>query len=59
MLSTNIFLSGNNFAKVALPFKYMNIGMVAKITFLPYKMSTMWIRSRTLGCKGEHLFFLV
>jgi len=26
LLSTNILLSGNNFAKVALLFKFMNIG---------------------------------
>ncbi|KAK7880323.1 hypothetical protein WMY93_033039 [Mugilogobius chulae] len=33
MLSTNILLSGNNYSKVALLFKYMNMGMVAKSTF--------------------------
>lgn len=33
MLSSNIFLSGNNFAKVALLFRYMNMGMVSRNTF--------------------------
>ncbi|XP_044213397.1 uncharacterized protein LOC122986283 [Thunnus albacares] len=33
LLSTNILLSGNNYAKVALLFKYMNMGMVNKNTF--------------------------
>lgn len=33
MLATNILLSGNNYGKVALLFKFMNIGMVGKNTF--------------------------
>ncbi len=33
LLSTNILLSGNNYAKVALLFKFMNMGMVNKNTF--------------------------
>ncbi|XP_054591657.2 uncharacterized protein [Nothobranchius furzeri] len=33
MLSSNILLSGNNFAKIALMFKYMNMGMVTRNTF--------------------------
>lgn len=33
MLSTNILLSGNNFAKVALLFHFMNMGMVAPTAF--------------------------
>ncbi|CAL9705808.1 unnamed protein product [Knipowitschia caucasica] len=33
MLATNILLSGNNYSKIALLFKYMNMGMVAKSTF--------------------------
>uniref|UniRef100_A0A8C6TDK7 Uncharacterized protein n=1 Tax=Neogobius melanostomus TaxID=47308 RepID=A0A8C6TDK7_9GOBI len=33
MLSTNILLSGNNFSKIALLFKFMNICMVASTTF--------------------------
>ncbi|KAK7883964.1 hypothetical protein WMY93_027087 [Mugilogobius chulae] len=33
MLSTNILLSGNNYSKVALMFKYMNMGMVTKSTY--------------------------
>jgi len=33
MLSTNILLSGNNFSKVALLFRFMNMGMVAPSTF--------------------------
>jgi len=33
LLSTNILLSGNNFAKVALLFKFMNMGMVNRNTF--------------------------
>ncbi|XP_038147254.1 uncharacterized protein LOC119787453 [Cyprinodon tularosa] len=33
LLSTNILLSGNNYAKVALWFKFMNMGMVNKNTF--------------------------
>lgn len=32
-LSTNILLSGNNYAKVALLFKFMNMGMVNRNTF--------------------------
>ena len=33
MLATNILLSGNNFAKVALLFKFMNLGMVSWVQF--------------------------
>lgn len=33
MLAVNILLSGNNYAKVSLLFKYMNMGMVALGTF--------------------------
>ncbi|KAM4537014.1 uncharacterized protein PAE49_021421 [Odontesthes bonariensis] len=33
MLSTNILLSGNNYRKVALLFKFMNMGMVAESNF--------------------------
>lgn len=33
MLSANILLSGNNFGKIALLFKFMNIRMVACPTF--------------------------
>lgn len=33
LLSTNILLSGNNYTKVALLFKCMNMGMVNKQTF--------------------------
>ncbi|XP_037635921.1 uncharacterized protein LOC119494253 [Sebastes umbrosus] len=33
MLSTNILLSGNNFTKVALLFRFMNMGMVVPATF--------------------------
>ena len=33
MLATNILLSGNNFAKVALLFKFMNLGMVSRTQF--------------------------
>lgn len=40
LLSTNIFLSGNTYAKVALLFKYMNMGMVSKNTF--YSIQDMY-----------------
>ncbi|KAK7158576.1 hypothetical protein R3I94_005031 [Phoxinus phoxinus] len=33
MLATNILLSGNNYAKIALLFKFMNMGMVDRSTF--------------------------
>lgn len=33
MLATNILLSGNNYGKVALLFKFMNMGMVGKDAF--------------------------
>ncbi|XP_037623771.1 uncharacterized protein LOC119487169 [Sebastes umbrosus] len=33
MLAVNILLSGNNYAKVALLFKFMNMGMVGRSTF--------------------------
>ncbi|XP_065133775.1 uncharacterized protein [Paramisgurnus dabryanus] len=33
MLSTNILLSGNNYAKISLLFKFMNMGMVERSTF--------------------------
>lgn len=33
LLSTNILLSGSNYAKVALMFKFMNMGMVNPNTF--------------------------
>lgn len=33
MLSANILLSGNNYRKVALLFKFMSMGMVAESTY--------------------------
>ena len=33
MLAVNILLSGSNYAKVDLLFKYMNLGIVAHSTF--------------------------
>ena len=33
MLCTNILLSGNNYRKVALLFKFMSMGMVCESTF--------------------------
>ena len=33
MLSSNILLSGNNYGKVALLFKFMNLGIVHRTTF--------------------------
>ena len=33
LLSTNILLSGNNYGKVSLLFKFMNMGMVNPNTF--------------------------
>jgi len=33
MLSTNILLSGNNYAKIALLFRFMNMGIVDPNTF--------------------------
>lgn len=33
MLSSNILLSGNNYRKIALLFKFMRMGMVAESTF--------------------------
>ncbi|XP_028296913.1 uncharacterized protein LOC114458700 [Gouania willdenowi] len=33
MLSTNILLSGNNYAKISLLFKFMKLGMVERSTF--------------------------
>lgn len=33
MLAVNILLSGNNYAKIYLLFKYMNMGMIAFGTF--------------------------
>ena len=33
LLATNIMLSGNNFAKVALLFEFMNLGMVSWVQF--------------------------
>lgn len=33
MLSSNILLSGNNFAKISLLFKFMKMGMVVRSTF--------------------------
>lgn len=33
MLAMNILLSGNNYAKVALLFRFMNMGMVGRSTF--------------------------
>ena len=33
LLATNILLSGNNFTKVALLFKFMNLGMVSRVQF--------------------------
>ncbi|XP_070404740.1 uncharacterized protein [Nothobranchius furzeri] len=54
MLSSNILLSGNNFAKIALMFKYMNMGMVTRNTFFSvqnaYCVDTIkeyWTEKRT------------
>lgn len=33
MLATNILLSGNNYAKIALLFKFLNMGVVERSTF--------------------------
>lgn len=33
MLATNILLSGSNYAKVALLFRFMNMGMVDRTSF--------------------------
>lgn len=33
MLATNILLSGNNYAKIALLFQFMNMGMVDRTNF--------------------------
>lgn len=33
MVATNILLSGNNFSKIALFFRFMNIGVVSTKTF--------------------------
>lgn len=33
MLASNILLSGNNYGKILLLFKFMNMGMVARSTF--------------------------
>lgn len=33
MLSSNILLSGNNYAKISLLFKFMKMGMVERSTF--------------------------
>lgn len=33
LLGTNILLSGNNYAKISLLFKFMNLGMVDSTTF--------------------------
>lgn len=33
MLGTNILLSGNNYSKVALLFRFMNMGVVSPATF--------------------------
>ncbi|XP_059378891.1 uncharacterized protein LOC132114662 [Carassius carassius] len=35
MLACNILLSGNNYAKISLLFKFMNMGMVEKSSFFP------------------------
>lgn len=33
MLGVNVLLSGNNFRKIALMFKFMNIAMIDQVTF--------------------------
>ncbi|KAG5281678.1 hypothetical protein AALO_G00047580 [Alosa alosa] len=33
MLSANILISGNNYSKIALLFKFMNMGMVGRNTY--------------------------
>ena len=33
MLATNILLSGNNYSKIELLFKFLNMGMVGRSTF--------------------------
>lgn len=53
LLASNILLSGNNYAKVALLFKFMNMGMVERTTFFKiqdtYCVDTIkdfWISNR-------------
>lgn len=43
MLGVNILLSGNNFRKIALLFKFMNLGMIDRNTF--YKITTKFCLS--------------
>lgn len=43
MLGVNILLSGNNFRKIALLFKFMNLGMIDRNTF--YKIQTKFCLS--------------
>ena len=60
MLSANILLSGNNYHKVALLFRYMSMGMVAPTTFFAVQDSycvdavkEFWEEKRTVVI--EHL----
>ncbi|XP_045924690.1 uncharacterized protein LOC123982843 isoform X2 [Micropterus dolomieu] len=59
LLSTNILLSGNDNAKVALLFKFMNMGMVKKNTFVSIQDAycvdtgkTFWEERRTEALSG-------
>ncbi|XP_038592417.1 uncharacterized protein LOC119916460 isoform X3 [Micropterus salmoides] len=59
LLSTNILLSGNDYAKVALLFKFMNMGMVKKNTFVSIQdaycvdtVKAFWEERRTEALSG-------
>ncbi|XP_045924694.1 uncharacterized protein LOC123982844 isoform X3 [Micropterus dolomieu] len=59
LLSTNILLSGNDYAKVALLFKFMNMGMVKKNTFVSIQdaycvdtVKSFWEERRTEALSG-------
>ncbi|XP_045924698.1 uncharacterized protein LOC123982845 isoform X3 [Micropterus dolomieu] len=59
LLSTNILLSGNDYAKVTLLFKFMNMGMVKKNTFVSIQdaycvdtVKSFWEERRTEALSG-------
>lgn len=53
LLASNIILSGNNYAKVALLFRFMNMGIVERSTFFKYITYTVLIPSKTFGTTTE------
>ncbi len=68
LLSSNILLSGNNYEKVSLLFKFMNMGMVNRTTFFTIQdtycvksIKDFWTEKRSeaiIGLQGKEVVLL-